>query len=392
MRQASAELFPTNEPIPASQMIGREQDVNELTSRLENGLHLWLAGPRRTGKTSVCDAVLTRCEADGHYIAKVDLFRVGDAAELAETLAVQVIRNRSAAHRLVRATRKAGRAALSAAQATAVLKLGQELGEGVEIALSPGLAAEEPQRALDAALRLPEAVAKADRRRLVLFFDEFQEVAADRKPYGDPDAVTKRMRAIFQRTSSVSYLFAGSVEHVMRDLFGPSDRAFSGFGEFYELGAIDDDAWRKGLVERYAVDGCRIADPALGRLIELGAGHPRATMLVAQQAHLMSVQLETTTISADLVELAFQRAIAGDRPTMEQTVEGIRRLHRQALAVARGLATGHPPQSRLHPGVRDRVLKRLQHAGVVEHVARGDWRIINPLLKAYLAELDPLRP
>ena len=138
MRQASAELFPTNEPIPASQMIGRERDVDELTSRLENGLHLWLAGPRRTGKTSVCDAVLTRCEAHGHYIAKVDLFRVGDAAELAETLAVQVIRNRSAAHRLVRATRKAGRAALSAAQATAVLKLGQELGEGVEIALSPG--------------------------------------------------------------------------------------------------------------------------------------------------------------------------------------------------------------------------------------------------------------
>ena len=235
-------------------------------------------------------------------------------------------------------------------------------------------------------------MAKADRKRLVLFFDEFQEVAADRKPYGDPDALTKRMRAIFQRTSSVSYLFAGSVEHVMRDLFGPSDRAFSGFGEFYELGAIDADAWREGLVERYAVDGCRIGDPALGRLIELGAGHPRATMLVAQQAHLLSVQLETTTISADLVELAFQRAIAGDRPTMEQTVESIRRLHRQALAVARGLATGHPPQSRLHPGVRDRVLKRLQRAGVVDHAGRGDWRIINPLLKAYLAELDPLRP
>ena len=58
--------------------------------------------------------------------------------------------------------------------------------------------------------------------------------------------VTKRMRAIFQRTSSVSYLFAGSVEHVMRDLFGPSDRAFSGFGEFYELGPIDADAWREG--------------------------------------------------------------------------------------------------------------------------------------------------
>ena len=57
-------------------------------------------------------ASATRCSRAARPRAttspKVDLFRVGDAAELAETLAVQVIRNRSAAHRLVRATRKAG--------------------------------------------------------------------------------------------------------------------------------------------------------------------------------------------------------------------------------------------------------------------------------------------
>ena len=390
MRQPSAELFPTNEPIPASQMIGRQDDVAEIASRLENGMHLWLAGPRRTGKTSVCDAALTRSKARGYYIAKVDLFRIADSAELAEALAVEIIRNRSAARRVLRATRKAGRTALSAAQATASLKLGKEFGEGAEIALTPGIAAESPRKALDAALHLPEAVAKADGRRLILFFDEFQEVAAERKPYGDPDALTKRMRAIFQRSSNVSYLFAGSIEHVMRDLFGPGRRAFAGFGAFYRLGAIAEEEWRAGLSERYAADDCTIDDPALNRLVELGEGHPRATMLIAQHAHLLSVQLDTTEISADLVEIALQRAIAGDRPAMEQTVESIRRLHREALAIARALATGKSPPSRLHPGVRDRVLKRLERAGVAEHVARGDWRIINPLLKPYLAELNPL--
>src|SRR3954451_12070586 len=219
-------------------MIGSRDDVKEIATRLQNGMHSWLAGPRRTGKTSVCDAALTRCRARGCYVAKVDLFRVGDPAELAEVLAVEVIKNRSPARRLVRETRRPGRTALSAAQATASVKLGRELGEGAEIALTPGFAAQNPRRALDAALELPEAVAKADKKRLVLFFDEFQEVAAERKPYGDPDALTKRMRAIFQRRSSVSYLFAGSIEHVMRDLFGPGKRALSGFGSFYELGRI----------------------------------------------------------------------------------------------------------------------------------------------------------
>jgi hypothetical protein len=57
---------------------------------------------------------------------------------------------------------------------------------------------------------------------VVVFFDEFQEVASPQRPYGDPDRLTKRMRAIFQRSTDVSYLFAGSIEHLMRDLFTPA--------------------------------------------------------------------------------------------------------------------------------------------------------------------------
>jgi hypothetical protein len=36
------------------------------------------------------------------------------------------------------------------------------------------------------------------------------------------------------------------------------------------------------------------------------------------------------------------------------------------------------------------VLTLLLHAGIAEHVARGDWRIVNPLFGDYLRELDPL--
>src|ERR687894_1683122 len=389
MRQASGDLFPTDSPIPASQMIGRREDVSEIATRLEAGTHLIVAGPRRTGKTSVCEAALTRARRRGAYVARVDLFRVSDAAELAEALAGAVIANRSAAHRLLRRARSAGRAALSAAQTRAVLRLVGELGEGVEVALTPGLAAQDPERALDLALELPERVARADGRRLLLFFDEFQEVGSARRPYGDPDAVTNRMRAVFQRSSAVSYLFAGSIEHVMRDLFAPSRRAFSGFGSFYSLRPIAQEEWRAGIAERFAADGCTVTDAALDRIVELGGGHPRATMRIAQQAHLVSIELDVREIDLDLVQLGFERALEGDRPTMEQVVERVRLLHKHGLTVARAVAAGESPPRRLHPGVRDRVLKLLRDAGIVEHEARGRWRVIDPLLRHYLATLDP---
>jgi hypothetical protein len=390
VRQRSGDLFPTDTPLPASQMIGRADDIREIATALENGTHLIVAGPRRTGKTSVCEAALTRAKGRGSYVASVDLFRISDAAELAEAIAVAAIANRGALHRLVRRARGAGRAALSAAQSSAALKLGAELGEGVELALTPGLAARDPDKALAAALALPERVARADSKRMLLFIDEFQEVAADRRPYGDPDAVMKRMRAIFQRSTSVSYLFAGSVDHLMRDLFAPSQRAFSGFGSFHALRAIEPAEWEAGLAARFAADDCSLSEAALQRIIELGDGHPRATMRIAQQAHLASVQLETREIDSDVVELGYRAALRGDVPAMEQTVERMRTLHKSALPVARALATSARPPRALHPGVRDRVLKLLRNAGIVDHHGRGDWRIVNPLFRAYLADLDPV--
>jgi hypothetical protein len=392
MRQASGDLFPTDSPIPASQLIGRRDDVREIATRLEAGTHLIVAGPRRTGKTSVCEAALSRARRRGAYTAKVDLFRVSDAAELAEVLAAAVIANRSAAHRALRRARTAGRAALTAAQSTAVIRMIGELGEGVELALTPGLAAQNPERALDLALELPERVATADGRRLILLLDEFQEVASARRPYGDPDAVTNRMRAVFQRSTAVSYLFAGSIEHVVRDLFAPARRAFSGFGSFYALRPISKEEWRRGLAERFAADDCTIAEPALDRIVELGGGHPRATMRIAQQAHLVSIELDVREIDLDLVQLGFERALEGDRPTMEQVVERVRLLHKHGLTVVRAVAAGESPPRRLHPGVRDRVLKLLRNAGIVEHQARGSWRVIDPLLRHYLVSLDPFSP
>jgi hypothetical protein len=176
----------------------------------------------------------------------------------------------------------------------------------------------------------------------------------------------------------------------MRDLFAPSRRAFSGFGGFHSLRPIPAEDWARGLGERFAADDCTIDRVALDRIIELGARHPRATMRIAQQTHLVSVQLDRLEIDLDLVELGYNAALASDIPALEQTVEHIRRLHKNALQVTRELARAQPISKRLSPAIRDRVLKLLLRAGIVEHVARGDWRIVDPLLQAYLRRLDPL--
>lgn len=369
-------------------MIGRTADVREIASTLAGGSSVVLAGARRTGKTSVCDAVLGRLGRRGFYTISVDLFRIATAAELAETLVAAAISNRSAMRRTLHQTRRAGRFVADALQTSAVLKSKAQLGEEIEIAFNPGLAARDPERYLDYALALPARIAAADRKEAIVFFDEFQEIASPQQPYGDADRLTKRMRAIFQRSTGVSCLFAGSLEHLMRDLFTPSHRALHQFGGFHDLRPIDRDAWTVGLTERFAADDCAIEPNALERIVDYGELHPRTTMLIAQKTHLTTIELDTRRVDTSIVEQGLFTALAADRVSHEQTIERIRRLHKLGLLVAERLARGEPAYTRLPRGAVRRALEGLRDAAIIESRGRGDWRFTSPLLRRYLADIE----
>jgi uncharacterized protein len=388
-RIQSADLFPTDLPLPASLLIGREEDVREISTSLLAGVNLVVAGPRRTGKTSVCEAAVARTKRAGRYTVSIDLFRIPNAAQLAETLVAQTIANRPRLHRIMHRAREAGRLVADAAGTTVVLRAQDELGEELEIAFRPGLADRDPDRYLDYALALPQRIADEDGKHVVLFIDEFQEVANPRKPYGDTDAVTKRMRAIFQRSPDVSFLFAGSYEHVLRELFGRARQAFGHFGGLYELRPISEAAWRRGLSERFEADACDVDEEGLARLLELGGGHPRATMLIAQKTHLQSILAGTRHIDATLVEQGLRSALLGDRATLDQTVDQIRLSHKHSLLIARRVALGESPYRDLKSVEAFRALKALQQTGIVAPAGPRRWRIVDPLLARYLRELEP---
>jgi uncharacterized protein len=386
-RVASGELFPTDEPVAGDALIGRSDEVEAIAGSLLGAINVVLAGPRRLGKTSVARAALDVCRGEGAYTVAVDLFKQPDAAQLAESISVGALANRPKLKQLLARAREAPALARQAAALSATVRLKQELGGAVELALSPALGERRPDRALRDALELLQRIATVDERRLILFLDEFQELASPRKPYGDPDALTRLLRAVMQDSPAVTVLFAGSIEHVMRDLFGPSERALSQFGSFYELPPIAQADWAAGIPARLALDRCMIDDDALKELIERGEGHPRATMLIAQQAHYAATLEPTRRLDLAHVGAGFQRALISDRLKHEQTLAHLRSLGRHAQRMAERVALGAKLYQGLAPDVANQTLRALRDAGIVEHHKRGEWRIFDPLLRRFLQQL-----
>lgn len=367
-------------------MFGRADDVDRVATALLGGANVVLAGPRRTGKTTVADAVLAVAKDRDAYVAAIDLFPLLDTRELASAVTLALLENRPVLARALQRVRDAGGRFADVLRDAAVVRARQDLGDGVEVVFEAGLD-REPSSAharLRAALEIAQRLAERDDRRVILFFDEFQDIAGGR--FGDPDQLTRLLRSVFQRSPGVSVLFAGSVEHLMRDIFAPSDRALSQFGAFHELAPITGAQWKDGISGRLADDGCSIAADALDRLVELGEGHPRVTMLLAQQAHAGSVEELRQEIDHALVVQALARALRQERLRHDQQLELIRTLGRHAERMAIRVAGGGDLYRGLQSQQAARGLAALRDRGIVDRGLRpGEWQVVDPLLRRYLA-------
>jgi hypothetical protein len=394
--QTPAELFPTDDPIAAREMIGRGEDVDGLAVRLgQAAINCVLIGPRRTGKTTVCRAAVERLADQGLYTASIDLFHLSRVSQIADALVEATIANRPALSKTLHRARAGGRSLAEAAAATVSAKLpGAEL-EGIEINLLPQLR-RDPDRYLDYALRLPQTVAAADRKRLILYIDEFQDIVriGDADYQGGSVALARKLRAVFQDSPEVVFLFAGSIEHMVRDLFGRREQAFFNFGSIQQLSPISVEEWRTGLSRRFRRGGYTITDGALELLIRDGQDHPRSTMLLAQQAVLVALLRGSTVIEHAEVELALHEAMRSERPRHEGEVEHLRALgpkgvRKTALPVAVAVARGDPALPVAGSQWQaNRTLKALRDAGIIEGKGRDRVRISDPLLGRFLRALD----
>src|SRR6478735_2702715 len=192
IRLRSRDLFPSEEPVRPEEIIGRQSDLEELSSQLSGGLHRIVAAPRRTGKSTVCEATIAALRRRRFYTVSVSLFQDTNATALAEAIAQETLANRSALKRLVEQVRRLPSRALAGRSLTTVLRVRSELGDAVEIAFEPTRERRDPLRELTLALELPQRIAERDERQLILFIDELQQLTSG--AYGDPDQVTQRLR------------------------------------------------------------------------------------------------------------------------------------------------------------------------------------------------------
>lgn len=382
-REPPSPHFPIGGPVPAEDLVGREDYLRRLCERLGEGTHVLVAGPRRIGKTSIILEALRRLSRRGALVAYVDCLGATDLRALGEQLANAVL------------------APLTGVDRT--LDRAQELAEGRSLGrvrysdLAPllGLARERsPHKAFELALDVPRLVAARGGKRVVVALDEFQ--AAGRLG----PRVFDVMRAHFQAQRGVAYAFLGSEEGVLEELFSAKGRAFYRFAQPLDLAepgearfGIAPEDWLRYLVAKYRAKRVRIGEAEIDRILDATGGHPQDTMQLCARLLEIARDAGVAAIDGDLVAIAYERSLRelerpfalhwselGKHKYLQQVAKRI--AHEAVLYAGEGDGAAVPRAEVL------RALDALRARGLVVKVGRGRYEFLEPMFGEYVRRLD----
>ncbi|HEX9269387.1 MAG TPA: AAA family ATPase [Candidatus Limnocylindria bacterium] len=379
----SAAYFPLGGPVPAADLVGREGYIRRAVTRLMDGNHILIAGPRRIGKTSVMLEILRRLRRRGALTAYVDCLGATDVRGLGERLVDALLENVSGVERSF----EQAKAIAAGMRPTVRIRY-----EHVELALE--LAREKnAQRFFEGALDLPRALAAKTGKRVVVAFDEFQAAGLLGPRVFDV------MRARFQAQRGVSYAFLGSEAGILEQLFGEKGNAFYRFALPQDLAdagghrfGIDPDDWLAYITSKLAERKLQISESDVDRILDATGGHPQDTMQVCAALYYLMRDAGLRIVTGDAISVAIEQALRElERPfALHWTDLGKGKyLQQVAKRIAHGAVLyasdgdGAVPRAEVL-----RALASLQARGLVVRLGRGRYEFVEPLFGEYVRRLD----
>ena len=364
--------FVYSRPIPPDEVIDRDDETAALLQAVVGGHYVRLYAPRKYGKTSLLRRVLREAErSEGMTTVLVDLYGVLSLADVAVRI-----------ERAYAAQLKGGlRARIDEFLQRTGLGLSlSALGIGVRLQIDPRT---DPLPALHALLDLPLKLEQEGGYRALVVFDEFQDITK----LPGIDAI---VRSHIQHQGEVaSYVFAGSEQGLMKQLFEEKERPLYGQAVPVRLGRLPSSDIAAYIVDRFKQTG-RSAGEAVNPLVQTAAGHPQRAMLLAYRLWDV-VEPRATATLADWEE-ALSTTMVELRPEFEAHWQRFTQVEQKSL---RAIVEGQGATLRTHVLARldadkssvSRALKRLESAGEVE-VIDGRTVLVDPLFALWLDRLS----
>jgi hypothetical protein len=249
----------------------REDEVRELASDMRNGQNVLVYAPRRYGKSSLVLRAAQEAMQQKALVGYVDLMKTPTkerfAAALAKTIYADIASPVDQAfERAVELFR--------GLRVRPTMEVDPSDGS-LRFSFQASRRKEDIDDTIERLLELLGELAAERKRRVVIIFDEFQEVLSLDKRFPN------LMRAVFQAQPEVSHVYLGSKRHILERIFNDKNEPFWRSAKQLEIAMIPQGQFARFVRDRFVSSGKGVFDDALDRMLGATGGHPYGTQELA---------------------------------------------------------------------------------------------------------------
>ena len=233
----------------------RTEDARRLSTNLTHGINTTLISPRRWGKTSLVKKVISDTKWDGINPVFIDIFQCKSEYEFYHTFATAVLKQTSTK---IEEWIEMGKTMLS--------NISPKFSFGSDPMNDFSLSFEWNPKSDTASdiLALPEKIAGKKKTRIVIFLDEFQQIA----DFADTKSFQKKARSIWQHQQNVTYCMFGSKKHLMEYIFNDKSMPFFKFSDLIFLKKIPTEEWVPFICQKFRETGKTISERQASMICE----------------------------------------------------------------------------------------------------------------------------
>ena len=227
----------------------RIAETGKILKLIKEGQSITLTSIRRMGKTGLIQHVMTRLPKNwtAVYLDILSTERAGDFLNLLSTALINAVPEKSTAGEKFWTFIKSLRPVISFDALTGVPQ--------VTIDMRPG----ESEKSIETILQFLEQQPGP----VLLAIDEFQQIL--NFPEKNMDAW---LRSIVQQLKNITFIFSGSQQHLMNELFSSPSRPFYRSTQFVKLDRIDPDEYRSFILIHFTNAGKKISPEIVDNMLE----------------------------------------------------------------------------------------------------------------------------